>query len=176
MKNSPSKIALMASIGLALAFTFSCSGGDDSSKDSCSAEIPFDLQRDINAAEDNAFSVPEPPPPVPPAPVAPQPQPEPPPPPYSLSKPSSSIVAESESAEDDVVVCKEIVEAEKNRIEKRIRDNCAKYPDTSWCTSQVIKYVSGIDLETGKPIEGMDKNRAIVEGRPLWILKSIKTR
>jgi len=151
---------------IAIILCLSCSGGDDSNKDSCSTEIPIDLQRDINDANINLFSELEP------QPLEPVPTPQ----PY-LSKPSGSVVAESKS-DYDVVVCKEIVEAEKNRIENQIRDACnIKYQtQAEWCTSQVIKYAQGIDPDTGTPIPDMDKQRAIAEGRPLWILESIKTR
>jgi len=60
---------------------------------------------------------------------------------------------------------------EKNRIEKQIDSVCtAKYPsNSSWCTLQVIKYASGRD-ENNRPIDGMDPDKAVKEGRPLWIV------
>jgi len=67
-------------------------------------------------------------------------------------------------------------QGEINRIKEVIRDTCTArhdrnpVEDASWCTSQVIKYASGKDLETGKPIEGMEDGKAVTEGRPLWIL------
>ncbi|MDR2594455.1 MAG: hypothetical protein LBC87_06780 [Fibromonadaceae bacterium] len=151
MKIMSIKIALMAIFGIALAFTFSCSGGEDSSKDSCSEEIPSDLERDINEANMNLFASVQ-----------------------YLSKPSGSVVAESGG---NVVVCKEIVEAEISRIKQQIRDTCNEYPgqQAARCADSVIKYASGKDPNTGTPIPDMDKEKAIREGRPIWILESIKT-
>ncbi|MDR2594448.1 MAG: PEGA domain-containing protein [Fibromonadaceae bacterium] len=67
-------------------------------------------------------------------------------------------------------------QGEISRIKEQIRDSCDdrhnKDPnvDANWCTAQVIKWASGKDLDTGKPIDGMDEFKAVEEGRPLWIL------
>jgi len=43
MKNSPSKLAFVATLGLALAFTFSCSGGDDNNEGNSGAGGSCDI-------------------------------------------------------------------------------------------------------------------------------------
>ncbi|MCL1956395.1 MAG: hypothetical protein FWF63_03650 [Fibromonadales bacterium] len=153
MKKLINSIALIALLSLCL----SCSSGDDSSKDNCSAET-IDELRIVDTSAGRLFDDKERLDLI----VKYEP------PQQNLSKPSSFGIAKSES-DGDVVICKKVLEANINRIKEMIRGTCEiEFPDYPDCEKRVTYYAEGKDPKTGKPVEVINP---VTEGRPLYILE-----